>query len=176
MNKTVLVIIAGVLSAIVIVIFIFNSSFFVKTNSLISNQNKSIVQNEAITDYFASFAIYTNGTFRIFTDSRYHNLSEDGVIDSSNPNTVHVKKSNITWGDFFKTLPMELTESCLTTGTGQVFCNTNTYSLKFYINGIRTTEALNKVINKNDQLLVSYGDEDDNEIQNQLQQLKVKKQ
>ena len=36
-------------------------------------------QIEAV-DYKAGFAIFTNGTFRIFTDSKYHNQSADVFI------------------------------------------------------------------------------------------------
>ena len=37
-------------------------------------------------DRKASFAIFTNGTFRVFTASMYHNLSQDVYIEANNPN------------------------------------------------------------------------------------------
>ncbi|MEK9176276.1 MAG: hypothetical protein AAB520_02415 [Patescibacteria group bacterium] len=130
----------------------------------------SLPAQEAV-DIKATFAIFTNGTFRIFTDTKYHNISPDVFIASLNPNTVNVKKSDITWGDFFATLPMKLEQNCLTTGTGQVFCSNETQTLKFYINGQLDKDALNRIINNGDQLLVSYGDEKAEEIDKQLQQV-----
>lgn len=65
------------------------------------------------TDIKASFAIFTNGTFRVFTASMYHNRSNDVFIEASNPNLVRIKKNGITWDDFFKTLPMKLTRIVL---------------------------------------------------------------
>ena len=119
----------------------------------------------------AAFAIYTNGTFRIFTASMYHNLSADVFIESRNPNIVHVKRRGNTWGDFFKTLPMKLTRDCLTTGTGQTFCSSETQTLKFYINGQRVENFLDREINQNDQALITYGSESDSEIKNQLEKV-----
>lgn len=126
---------------------------------------------QELTDAKASFAIFTNGTVRIFTSPSYHNLSPDVYIESPNPNIVNIKKSGTTWDAFFKTLPMTLTHDCLTTGTGQTFCNNPTQTLKFYLNGKLHTNALDQPIINGDQLLVSYGSETDTEIQKQLQQV-----
>ncbi|MBI4080215.1 MAG: hypothetical protein HY430_00400, partial [Candidatus Levybacteria bacterium] len=120
----------------------------------------------------ASFAIFTNGTFRVFTASMYHNLSEDVFIQSDNPNLVHVKKVGTTWGDFFRTLPFELTRNCLTTGTKETFCSKGENSLVFYLNGVRVDDVLDREIQANDQLLISYGTQKREEIQNQLQKLR----
>lgn len=122
-------------------------------------------------NYQAGFAIFTNGTFRIFTDSRYHNKSEEAFIQPENPNIVHVRKSNITWDDFFKTLPMQLTQQCLTTGTGQVFCSTEAQKLKFYLNGNEDAAALARPVRNGDRLLVSYGSETEEQIRLQMQQI-----
>jgi hypothetical protein len=123
----------------------------------------------------ASFAIFTNGTFRVFTASMYHNQSNDVFIESSNPNIVRVEKMGLTWNDFFKTLPMKLTRDCLTTGTGQAFCTNSNQVLRFYLNGERDQNALDRIINAADQLLVSYGTENEGQIQNQLQQVPIVK-
>ena len=123
------------------------------------------------TDKRASFAIFTNGTFRIFTDSRYHNQSSDVFLTEAEPNIVYVKKEGITWGDFFKTLPMTLSKECLTTGTGQRFCTGETGLLGFYLNGERDPNALDKEISDEDKLLVSFGSQNEEEIQSQLSQI-----
>lgn len=119
----------------------------------------------------ASFIIFTNDTLRIFTDSRYHNKTGDLYIDPSSPNTVVVKRPNATWDDFFKTLPMQLTEDCLTTGTGQKFCNSSQSKLKFYINGLEIGDFLTRKINSNDKALISYGPLNDSQLPSQLQKV-----
>jgi len=104
----------------------------------------------------ASFEIQTLGTKRIFTSSMYHNQSDNVYISADNPNQVHVKKTGVTWADFFATLPMKLTHDCLTTGTGQTFCTNASYELKFFINDKEEPNALDQVIKDEDRLFVSY--------------------
>src|SRR3972149_9373537 len=58
-----------------------------------------------LTDFTASFAIYTNGTKRTFTAAMYHNQSPDVFIESQDPGIVRVKKTGITWDGFYATLP-----------------------------------------------------------------------
>lgn len=126
-------------------------------------------------DYKAAFAIFTNGTFRIFTAPMYHNQSNDAYIEVKNPNIVRVKKEGTKWNDFFITLPFKLTKDCLTTGTGQTFCNGNNGRLRFYINGKEDTTALDKKISNGDRLLVTYGDENEQKIEEQIQKIPVTK-
>lgn len=119
----------------------------------------------------ASFAIFTNGALRDFTNPRYHNQSKDVFIQSDNPNIIYVKKKGITWNDFFKTLPMQLSKDCLITGTGQKFCTNEDGSLKFYLNGQRDDNVLSKEIKNGDQALITYGNESEEEIKEQFQKI-----
>ena len=119
----------------------------------------------------ASFAIFTNGTLRVFTASMYHNLSKDVYIEGDNPTEVIITKEGITWDDFFSTLPLKLTSECLTAGTGETYCTNESKSLKFYINGERKDNILEVVINEGDRLLISFGDDNQEVIDQQLQQV-----
>ncbi len=121
-----------------------------------------------MTDIRASFAIFTNGTFRIFTAAMYHNLSQDVYIEANNPNRVQVKKSGITWNDFFLTLPFKVTSECLTTGTKEIFCSGSKGTLQFYINGVKSSTALDQEIKDGDKLLVTYGTESEIKIKQQI--------
>jgi len=109
-------------------------------------------------NFTATFSITTNGTKRIFTDSKYHNRSEDVFLTADDPSIVHVKKSGVTWQNFFDTLPspMKVTKECLYTGTGQTFCNTASQSLKFFLNGQLDQNALDKEIKEGDQFKVEF--------------------
>lgn len=131
----------------------------------------SVSQTEETEEVKAAFAIFTNGTLRVFTAPMYYNLSSGVYIEAANPNKVNVKKSDITWDDFFKTLPLKLTKNCLTTGTGQTFCTNDAQSLKFYINSQVDADALDRKIKAGDQLLVSYGNKNDTQIGTQLEHL-----
>lgn len=119
----------------------------------------------------ASFLIFTNGTKRDFSASRYHNLTDFVYLVAENPTTIHVKKKGVTWEDFFGTLPMKLTENCLTTGAGQLFCSNGFETLKFYLNGVKTEGVLDKEIKDGDKFLISYGEDNEEEIKRQLNQI-----
>lgn len=161
-------VVVGVLVAVGFFIFFSSNQKPVSTV-----RSTSEVQTKEVAK--AAFAIFTNGTFRVFTSPMYHNLSPDVYIDSSTPSIVQVKKVGVTWDQFFETLPMKLTKECLTTGTGQEFCTKDSQILKFYLNGSLETHALDKEINSGDRLLVSYGDESDSEIEEQFQRVPVVK-
>jgi hypothetical protein len=104
----------------------------------------------------ANFEISTNGTKRIFTDPRYHNLSDIVYIDPKSPNQVVVKTEGITWNDFFATLPMSLNKDCLVTGTKQTYCTGSDGQLKFYTNDISNPNALDLPILDGNSLRVIF--------------------
>ncbi len=171
MNKIVGVSVITIL--ILILGFIFFSNKQPAPKPATSFENNAPITNTAPsptpnTNIKASFAIFTNGTFRVFTASMYHNLSEDVYIESSNPNIVNVKKAGVTWNDFFSTLPFTLTPECLTTGTNETFCTGNNGTLKFYINGEQRNNVLDQKINEGDKLLVTFGNESDEAIKRQF--------
>lgn len=122
-------------------------------------------------DRRAGFAIFTNGVFRDFSNNKYHNLNSQVFITSGNPNIVVVKRSGITWDDFFKTLPMEITTDCLSTGTGQQFCSRENQTLKFFLNGIKDENLLSREIQDGDRVLISYGPENAEGLFEQLARL-----
>src|SRR3989344_1728519 len=121
------------------------------------NRPESAEPLPSMVDWSASFAIFTNGIFRVFTNRMYHNLSGDAYIEALNPNVVRVKKQGTTWADFFESLPFELTEECLVTGAKETFCPAGGRYLKFYLNGEEDAQALRREIRDQDKLLVSFG-------------------
>lgn len=149
-------------SAIGLIIIILSGSFlYYYKNTKTTNQKtpssiSSPVSENRKAESSATFKIITNGTTRIFTDSKYHNLSQDVFITPEEPNKIKVTKENITWSDFFKTLPMSIDEKCLITGTKQTFCTSKNKRLYFYINNSEVPNALDKSIKDNDYLLVEY--------------------
>ena len=148
-----------IIITILISVVIFS---FLKFNPNITNQNQlfplstPLISSDDEVHVHAEFEIVTNGTTRIFTDKKYHELSEDVRIEASDSNTVHVHKKGITWNDFFKTLPMSLDKKCLVTGTKQTFCTGNGKVLRFYINTIESPDILDLEIKNGDKLLVTF--------------------
>lgn len=136
-----------------------------KNLSLRVNKDTVATQPKAIK---ARFMIFTRGLKRDFSSGRYHNLSKEVYIESNDPTTVNVKSEDVTWENFFMTLPMKVTKECLTTGTNQTFCNSKNEKLVFYLNGIKDEFLLNTVIVDGDEALISFGEESEEEIVKEL--------
>ena len=128
---------------------------------------KNEEQLDEVIDYRASFSIYTNGILRNFSSPKYHNLSDGVYITSEKPSVIIVEKVS-TWGDFFDTLPMDLTKDCLETGDGEEFCSEGEDELKFYLNGKRYDDLLYEEIKDGDRALITFGNETEKEIQIQI--------
>lgn len=118
--------------------------------------NPESTEAPPFTPFTATFEIYTLGTKRIFTDSRYHQQSSSVYLLSTDPATVHVAEAGVTWADFFASLPMSLDAECLITGTKQTFCTNQQHTLVFTLNGNEEPDALQKGIKAGDFLEVQY--------------------
>ncbi len=168
MNKT-------IIYGIVIFVFIailsgisYNGTVATRTPGISPNGASTVAQ---MVDYRAGFAIFTHGTFRIFTAAMYHDRSKEVFITAENPNIVHVKKRGATWNDFFKTLPMVLTNDCLVTGTKETFCTGERETLSFYLNGEEADDFLNTEIHDGDRALVSFGASTSGRIKSEFDQV-----
>lgn len=114
-----------------------------------------IMQDEKV-NITATFTIITGNITRSFKAEKYHNRSPDVYIEALDPTIVYIKKIGITWSDFFKTLPMKLTKSCLTTGGGETFCDGKEGSLKFYLNNAEDKDLLDQEIKEGDKALIKF--------------------
>src|SRR3989344_4154514 len=157
-------IILGISILLILGYFVFVSGKQGEKQEVKQQTSQQITSPENI-NYRASFAIFTNNTYRVFDDPKYHNQSPDVYMESAN--IVIVKKGGVTWSNFFATLPMNLKKDCLVTGTGQTFCTNENGKLRFFINGSEDPNALDKEIKKADKLLVTYGSESQEEIKKQ---------
>jgi hypothetical protein len=158
-----------VVLAIIILIIASGAFLFVNLRTTERAKTKPQISQIKETNLKASFAIFTNGTYRIFDDPKYLNQSSDVFMEKAN--IITVKKSGITWSEFFKTLPMSLDKDCLVTGTGQTFCSNENSKLRFFINGIENPDALDEEINEDDKLLVTFGNESESQIKLQQEQI-----
>lgn len=136
------------------VFFYLTSQNHAESNGI--RNNLSLPSNTQDVNKTATFGIYTQGAFRVFTATMYHNLSQDVYIEAKEPNLIKIKKEGITWNDFFSTLPFDLTNECLTTGTKEKYCTGNEGTLVFYLNGKEVENILNNVISDRDSLTITF--------------------
>lgn len=89
-------------------------------------------------------------------------------LHDGNGQVAHRHKPGLGFGDFLSSLGFTLTETCLTTDTGEKTCNSDTETWQFFVNGRELMPLpVNYVFQDEDQILLTFG-ADTAEIQKQL--------
>lgn len=122
--------------------------------------------------YHANFAVYINGQKEEFKSPLFYEEVEScGETDVEKPETrthmhnqensiVHVHDHAATWGHFLANLGFGLTNKSLTNEKNQTFVDeVDGKQLSFVLNGETTTTVANRIIENEDVLLITYGDE-----------------
>jgi len=112
---------------------------------------------------FADKFEFTSPAFQI-KNSWIHFEAQDG-------NTIHRHSTGVTLGFLFETLSIQLTDECFIFPDEREFCTNEDYSLKFYINHNIVQGIQNYVLNEGDRILISYGNEDQAQIDAQSTEL-----
>lgn len=132
--------------------------------------------------YHANFAVYLNGQQELFKDARYY--TEVETCDASNTmtptgrvhmhdkvnNVIHVEDHAVTWGQFFQNLGWSLGPNYIVTRDGVMYEENGANKLNLILNGQNYTDfggLQNTVINDQDKLLISFGNEDQATLQKQ---------
>lgn len=121
----------------------------------------------------ADFKVYLEGEAYDFAQDKYmssdeHKLSNFTHLHDGDGELIHKHMSTITLGDFFESLGMQFTAECFKLDGGSFYCNEGEKTLKMFVNGEHNNEFGDYELSDLDQILISYGDETDEEIQTQI--------
>ncbi len=94
--------------------------------------------------------------------------SYNGTLDGT---TLHKHATNVPIGEFLKSVRMDISNGCLIIDNGTRYCNNDNLKLSFFVNGNQTQDIMNYVLNDDDRILVIYGNQSAEEIQNEIQEL-----
>lgn len=106
---------------------------------------------------------FTSPAFQI-KSSWIHFEAQDG-------NSIHKHATGVTLGYLFGTLGLGLSPECFEFNDGRQFCTNEDYSLKFYINHQQVPSIGAYEISEGDRVLITYGSESQEEIEEQLREL-----
>ena len=125
----------------------------------------------------AAFAVKLNGTKLDFSDNKYQVKSRFMHVENGDGNTLHRHATGVPVAEFFKSIKMNVTDSCFTNDNGTKSCSNGKENLEFYVNGNKTKSIADYVFNDDDRILVVYGDSPIQVKQDldQLQQSPIKK-
>ncbi len=138
--------------------------------SMDPNANIGILGSQHI---HADFKVYTNGKLVDFAENKYYMGSSFIHLDESQnkqdaSGVLHMHATGVPLWIFFKSIGMDFNNDCITLDTKKKFCNDENKNIKFLVNGKENNEFENYVFRNLDKILISYGNENQQEIQKQL--------
>lgn len=129
----------------------------------------------------ADWKIYINGKPLELSDKSHMERMRNNMpvssfihVDSGAPapektgDVIHMHATGVPLWIFFKSIGIDFNKDCITLENNQKFCNDGNKNLKFFINGKENNEFENYAFNDLDKILISYGDESEEEIKNQF--------
>jgi len=132
----------------------------------------------------ADWKIYIDGKALDFSDKSHMERMRNNMpvssfihVDSGAPapektgDVIHMHATGIPLWIFFKSIGMDFDKNCITLENKEKFCNDSNKKLQFFVNGKESNEFENYVFNDLDKILISYGDESEDEVKNQLAEI-----
>ena len=94
-------------------------------------------------------------------------------FENQDGDTIHRHSTGVELEFLFNSMSIGLDENCFVFPDGRQFCTNEDYSLKFYINQQLVEDIRKYVIQEDDRILITYGNEDQLAIDKQLAELKA---
>lgn len=140
-----------------------------------------VTYHEESVHYHANFAVYINGKREEFKSPIYYTetacSSATGITPKERAHmhdnvndVVHVEDHAVTWGQFFENLGWYVGPSFIAKSDGTIYQENDTAELNILVNGQDYTglgALTNMVIHDKDRVLVSYGNENQQELKGQ---------
>ena len=134
--------------------------------------------------FHANFAMYIHGERVDFSKDQYQEdvagCSLSGLLypkdrvhlHENNPDTIHIHDEWVSWGHFFANNSFLFGRDVLVIDTGEIFKENIVKSWKdtdhtYILNGERIENPFNTLIKSEDRLLITYGNDSDEVIQQQ---------
>ena len=118
-------------------------------------------------DETVSLAVFIEGIQVDLAKPRYSVVNDSVYLDPKFPGLIRVKKSPLTWKDFFDQSPLSLDNNCLVTDDRSTYCASEKNTLKVMLNGILISDLYDRSLTNGDAVLISFGDETGIELQRQ---------
>lgn len=153
-----------------IIIFVIAGVGYTLIWALTSSSNPGGLGTPGSTHIHMDWKMYINGKPIDFSVSKYQkpHINQHVHMEGGNGDVIHVHATGVTMGFFLNSIVLKLDKDCLLMDTGESYCNSGDKTLKFYVNGKPNSE-LDKYILKNlDKILVSYGNDSEDVIKQQL--------
>ena len=159
----------GILSGIGVIVAFACFEFITSTNNIPgAPENAGKLGDEHIhasllTKIFGDKFDYATPNYQVKT-SWIHFENQDG-------DTIHRHSTGVDLEFLFDSMNIALDDKCFVFPDGRQFCTNNDYTLQFYINQQKVDDIRNYIIQEEDRILITYGNEDQEAIDKQLAEL-----
>jgi len=92
-------------------------------------------------------------------------------FEESDGTTIHRHASEVTLGYLFNSLNIGIDSECYSFPDGRQFCTNEDYSLKYYLNHRLVDDINDHIIRDDDRILITFGNETPEQIEEQLIEL-----
>ena len=106
-----------------------------------------------------------------FSATTYQIKSSWIHFEESDGSTIHRHASGVALGYLFDTINIGINNECYMFPDGRNFCTNEDYSLKYYINHQNVKDINDYVFEDGDRILITYGSETPEQIEEQLLEL-----
>ncbi|MEC7707476.1 MAG: protein-disulfide isomerase [Thermoproteota archaeon] len=159
----------GILSAIGVIVAFACFEFVTSTNNVPgAPENAGKLGDEHI---HASLLVSIFGDKFDFSTPNYQVKTPWIHFENQDGDTIHRHSTGVELEFLFNSMSVGVDENCFVFPDGRQFCNNEDYSLKFYINEKLVEDIRQYVIQEDDRILISYGNEDQLAIEKQLAEL-----
>ena len=159
----------GILSAIGVIVAFACFEFVTSTNNVPgAPENAGKLGDEHI---HASLLVSIFGDKFDFSTPNYQVKTPWIHFENQDGDTIHRHSTGVELEFLFNSMSVGVDENCFVFPDGRQFCNNDDYTLKFYINDKRVSDIASYIIQDDDRILITYGNEDQVAIDKQLAEL-----
>jgi hypothetical protein len=159
----------GILSMIGVIVGFACYEFVTSTNNVPgAPENAGKLGDEHI---HASLLVNIFGDKFDFSTPNYQVKTSWIHFENQDGDTIHRHSTGVELEFLFNSMSLVVDDKCFVFPDGRQFCNNDDYSLKFYINQQKVEDIRKYVVQDDDRILITYGNEDQLAIDKQLSEL-----
>ena len=159
----------GILSAIGVIVSFACYEFVTSTNNIPGAPlNAGKLGDEHI---HASMLVKIFGDKFDFSSTNYQVKTSWIHFENQDGDTIHRHSSGVELEFLFNSMNIVVDDQCFVFPDGRQFCSNDDYTLKFYVNQQKVEDLRTYIVQEEDRILISYGNEDQETIDKQLTEL-----
>ena len=159
----------GILSAIGVIVAFACFEFVTSTNNVPgAPENAGKLGDEHI---HASLLVKIFGDKFEFSTPNYQVKTSWIHFENSDGDTIHRHSTGVELEFLFNSMNIPVSDQCFGFPDGRQFCTNEDYTLQFYINQQKVDDIRKYIVQEDDRILITYGNESQEDIDKQLAEL-----